>query len=277
AEPLTSGLEVVRLFSVLRDVQTFDFFRLGDAYARNHIRYFEQNDGPYQRKAPSNQNAHQLIAKLSPMAIQTAYRLARAENRVDHLLCEDSSQEGADGATRAVRAEGIQGVIIAEDRLYFRHHEVADQARDKANRESRHRSDETRGRGNRHKPSDGPGNRTQSARSPILDPLRDAPADGGRSCGKVRGHKGACRERTRGQRAAGVKTKPPDPEQTCADKTQHQRVGWHGLPRIAGPLPEIQRTHQRRDSRTDMHYRSTRKIQRWEFSAEGRVQEPAFA
>src|SRR5579859_2528550 len=116
AVPLASGLEGVRLFTVLRDVQTFDLFRFGDAYARNHIRYFEKNDGAHQGEPPGNQNSHQLIAKLSPVAIQTAHRLASAENRIDHLLCENSGQKRADGATRAVHAERVQCIIIAEDR-----------------------------------------------------------------------------------------------------------------------------------------------------------------
>src|SRR5580704_5019601 len=138
-----SGLEVIRLFTVLRDVQTFDFFGFGHAHTGNHIRYFQQDDGSDQSEAPSNQHAYKLVAELSPMSIHSADWFACAENRIDHLLREDAGQEGADGATRAVNSKSIQRIIIAEDRFYFCHHPIPDHASNKANRESRHWSYES--------------------------------------------------------------------------------------------------------------------------------------
>ena len=51
------------------------------------------------------------------------------------------------------------------------------------------------------------------------------------SCGE-----GAGRERTCGQRAAGVETKPADPKQAGANETQHQAVRGHDRLRIAQAL-----------------------------------------
>src|SRR5271169_622786 len=140
-----SGFEVIRFFAVLRDVQAFDLLRLTHAHAGNHIRYFQEHNGADERKAPGNQYAYKLVAELSPVTVHSAYGFTRAENRIDHLLREDAGEERADGAARAVNAESIESIIIAEDRFYFRHHVVADQTRDKANRQGRHRSYESRG------------------------------------------------------------------------------------------------------------------------------------
>ena len=50
-----SGLEVVGLFTVLGDVQTFDLFGLAHAHTVNHIRYFQQHNGSNQREShPGN-------------------------------------------------------------------------------------------------------------------------------------------------------------------------------------------------------------------------------
>src|SRR5271163_621266 len=122
----SSGFQVVGFFAVLRDVETFDLIRFAHADASNHIRYFQQDNGSYQGEAPREEYAYKLITKLAPVAVQSSNGLARAENRVDHLLRKDPGQERADRAACAVNAEGIEGIVIAEDRFYFRDHPVAD-------------------------------------------------------------------------------------------------------------------------------------------------------
>src|SRR4249920_1305034 len=118
--PVTlSGLEVIGLFAVLRDVQPFDLFRFGNAHAGNHICYFQEHNGANQRKAPGNQYAYKLVAKLSPMSVESANGFARAEDRIDHLLGENAGQERADSAACAVDAKSIEGIIVAEDGFYF--------------------------------------------------------------------------------------------------------------------------------------------------------------
>ncbi len=154
-----SGLEVVRFFTVLRDVQTFDLFRFGHAHAGNHIRYFQQHNGSDQREAPGNQYAHKLVAELAPVSVHSANRLACAKNRIDHLLSEDAGQERADRSAGAVNSESVQGIIVAEDRFYLRDHVVADQAGDKADCQGRHRAYESRRWSNCYQSSHGPGDR----------------------------------------------------------------------------------------------------------------------
>jgi hypothetical protein len=48
-----------------------------------------------------------LIANLSPIAIESAHCLARAINRIDYLLGENSREQRSNRSTRAVHAEGI--------------------------------------------------------------------------------------------------------------------------------------------------------------------------
>src|SRR5579862_3228275 len=133
-----SGLEVIGLFAVLRDVQTFDFLYFAHAHAGNHIRYFEKDNGADDGEAPGNQYADELVAELTPVAVKSADGFACAEDGIDDLLREDSGQESADGAASAVNTEGVEGVVVAEDRFYLGHHEVTDEASDKADGERRH-------------------------------------------------------------------------------------------------------------------------------------------
>src|SRR5271167_91105 len=213
-----SGFEVIRFFAVLRDVQAFDLLRLTHAHAGNHIRYFQEHNGADERKAPGNQYAYKLVAELSPVTVHSAYGFTRAENRIDHLLREDAGEERADGAARAVNAESIESIIIAEDRFYFCHHVVADQACDKADCESGHWSHESCRWCDCHEPCNRSGDCAESARAAVLDPLRDAPAHCRCSGGHVRGHKCARRQGACCQRATCVKAEPADPQETRANK-----------------------------------------------------------
>src|SRR5580704_15464281 len=130
-----SGLKVVGLFAVLRDVQTFDLFCFTYAHSGNDIRYFEKDNGADDGEAPGNQYTHKLVAELAPVAVHSADRFACAEDGIDDLLRKDSGQKRADGAARTVNAEGVEGVIVAENRFYLGDHEIADQAGDKPDRQ----------------------------------------------------------------------------------------------------------------------------------------------
>src|SRR5580704_8001275 len=107
---------------MLRDVQSFNLFRFRYTNAGNHVCYFQEDNGADQRKAPGDQYAHKLVAKLSPVTIHTADGLACAENWIDHLLGENAGQESANRATCAVNSKSIQSIIISEDRFYLRNH-----------------------------------------------------------------------------------------------------------------------------------------------------------
>jgi hypothetical protein len=85
-----SGFEIVSFFAMLGDIKAFDFFGFTYAHTGDHIRYFQEHNGADERKAPGDQNAYELIAELSPVAVQTADWFACAENRIDELLSENA-------------------------------------------------------------------------------------------------------------------------------------------------------------------------------------------
>ena len=99
---------------------------------------FRRTIVPTSAKPQAISYAHNLIAELAPVAVEATHRFAGAENRVDDLLRKDAGQQRADRAARAVHAEGIEGIVVAEDRLHFRDHEIADQPGDKSDRQRGH-------------------------------------------------------------------------------------------------------------------------------------------
>src|SRR5262249_4001330 len=126
ASPLPLRLQIVRFLAVLSNVKAFHLVILADAEAGNPIGYFENHDRADKRKAPREKHADQLIAHLSPMAVARAHRLAPSENRIDAPLRANSREQGADRAPGTVDPEGVQRVIIPEERLHLRHHQVAE-------------------------------------------------------------------------------------------------------------------------------------------------------
>src|SRR5215831_10283015 len=135
ASPLPLRLQIVRFLAVLSNVKAFHLVILADAEAGNPIGYFENHDRADKRKAPREKHADQLIAHLSPMAVASAHRLALSKNRIDDSLRENSGEQSADRAAGPVYAEGVQRVIIPEERLDFRYHQVAEHPGDQANEE----------------------------------------------------------------------------------------------------------------------------------------------
>ena len=73
-----------------------------------------------------------LVDDLAAVAVHQAERQDLAggilESVVDGAGGEDAGEDGAQGSARAVDAEGIQGVVIAEPGLHAGDHEVADHA-----------------------------------------------------------------------------------------------------------------------------------------------------
>src|SRR5262249_55935646 len=130
ASPLPLRLQIVRFLAVLSNVKAFHLVVLADAEAGDPIGYFENHHRADKRKAPREKHADQLIAHLSPMAVARAHRLALSKNRIDDRLRENAGEQGAGGAAGTVDAEGVQRVIIPEQRLHLRYHQVADDAGD---------------------------------------------------------------------------------------------------------------------------------------------------
>src|SRR5215467_7185168 len=98
------------------------------------------------------------------------------EDRIYGARRKDSCKQRADGSSRAVDAEGIERVVVAEARLDLRHHQIAEHTGNKAYEESGHWSDKPRCRSNGYQPGNGPGDRAQSAGLAIAQPLSRTPS-----------------------------------------------------------------------------------------------------
>src|SRR5712692_2870916 len=91
------------------------------------------------------------------------------------------------------------------------------------------------------------------------------------------GHKRAGGKAAGPQGAPGVEAKPSYPEQAGADEAKDHAMRWHGLFRVAQALSQIEGADERRDTRSNVNDRASRKIQRGEYAAESRVQKASLA
>src|SRR5689334_24730642 len=91
------------------------------------------------------------------------------------------------------------------------------------------------------------------------------------------GHERARGETAGAQGASRIESKPAYPQKARADKTQHDAMRQKRLARISYPLAEIERAHQCRNSRADVHHRSAREIQGRKSSPARGIQESTLA
>src|SRR5207248_6177459 len=110
----TSGFQIVAFLTMLRDVQPFDLMVLAHPHADQQIGDLQKNNCADQRHDPGSQNPNQLIAYLRPVSIDRAYGFAGAKDGVDRLRGKDPGEQRAHCSARAMDAESIERVIIAE-------------------------------------------------------------------------------------------------------------------------------------------------------------------
>src|SRR4051812_20347948 len=75
---------------------------------------------------------------------------------------------------------------------------------------------------------DRPRNSAEDARFAVRHPLSEQPAEGRRSRTEVGGDEGAGGETRGAERAAGVESKPADPQEARPDKAEDHTVRLHG-------------------------------------------------
>lgn len=140
-----------------------------------------------------------------------------------------------------MHAEGIEGVIVAEDALDGGDHEVAEEAGDESDEEGRHGLHEAGGGGYGHKPGDCAGDAAEGAGLAAVTPFGDGPTDSCRGSGEMGGHESTCGQGTARKGAPSIETEPSDPEQAGPHHAEHHGMWRHVLLGIAEPLSEVER------------------------------------
>src|SRR5271157_4362581 len=101
---------------VLRNTQTDS-----DVY------YLQDDHSSHDCQPPGNHYSDQLIEQLVGIAFDPSrsqcISLSIFKDGIHGARCEDARQKGSQSTPRAVHAERIERVVIAEHRLYLGHHE----------------------------------------------------------------------------------------------------------------------------------------------------------
>ena len=74
-----------------------------------------------------------------------------------------------------------------------------------------------------------------------------------------------------------LKSEPSHPQQARPDEAEHDAMRQRRLLRISDSFSQVERAHQRGDSRGDVHHRAAGEIERREASAQCGIQQPALA
>jgi len=172
-----SGIEIVPFLAVLRKIEAGHLVLGSETETDDFVDDKEQNQRADDGESPRNADADKLIEDLAPMAVDAARGDALAVNGIDDTGGEYAGEEGAESASRAVNAEGVEGIVVAEAGLNLEDHEGADEAGGKADENRGHRLDEAGGRGNSDEAGDRAGDGAQSCGLAIVEPLEDGPAD----------------------------------------------------------------------------------------------------
>ena len=175
-----------------------------------------------------------------------------------------------------MHAEGVQGVVVAEEAFDDEDHEEAEGAGDKADGQGAHGLDKAGGGGDGDQAGNRAGDGAQSRGLAVVNPLSDRPADGGSGSGKVGVDESARGQTVGGQRAARVESEPAYPQQTGADEAEHHGVGLHFGVRVADALAQVEAGDQRGDAAGDVDHRAAGKVERRELAAGG-VEQAAHA
>src|SRR5579863_10036529 len=275
-KPRRSSLECVAFLAVLRKIEAGHF--LLRCYPQSHdlIDNNQENQRADNRDSPRSSNGGKLVEHLMPIAVDGAGGLAGSVDGIDNPGSEDAGEERSERSTRAVYAECIQRVIVAEDRLDLEDHEGAEKSRRKSNGERRHGLHESRSRSDGDKSRDRAGDCAQRRGLAIVNPLKDRPSQGGSGSGKMRGDESTGGEAIGRHRAACVKSEPAHPQQARTDEAQYQRVRRHRCVWIADALAYIKGADQRGNTARNVHHRAAREIEAGNMRA-GRVEQATHA
>src|SRR3990170_2368472 len=189
ADGLISCLsERIAALAVLRNIQPLELVLVAHAQAHRPVYYLQYPEGYDERIEAARAYCYRLLQE----ELRVAEEEAVCACGVNGGRREKARGDGAPDAAHAVYAEGIERIVIAEERLYPGYRQIADHARHYAGGEPQH------------------------GRLAPVHPLSAHPRERGGRGGRVGHEKGGCGEAVRAKRAPGVEAEPPEPEEPGA-------------------------------------------------------------
>ena len=118
------GFEIVPFLAVQRDIEAADLLIFRNAQADEEIGHFQNDERADDCEDPRDCDSDELIQDLMRVAIKEAHiqciALGIFEDSVHEFCREETGEKRADCAAGAVDAEGVERIIVAEDRFHFR-------------------------------------------------------------------------------------------------------------------------------------------------------------
>src|SRR5215469_2831085 len=234
----------ISLFAVLGQIEALNLFLFRHPQPDDEIYNLENDERTHDRKHPRDYNAHELIEQLMSIPFEQArcqrIPLRIFEDRVHSRGGENTGQQRAQRSACAMDTEGVEAVIVSESSLHLGNHPEAERAGDQSDQNRGHGSHEPGRRRYGDQSRDRTGDRSQSARFTVPEPLGGAPSNrGGSGCEMCR-YEGTRGQTPCRQRAARVKPEPSHPQQAGADEAQHHAMRRDGCFGVADALAQIQ-------------------------------------
>ena len=236
---------------MLVDVQSLFLYAAVDTDAHGLVGELEQQEGHHGAEDDGDDGGGNLYPQLVPVSVERALHSSFAG---DALCGEDAGQDGADDASHAVHAEGVERVVIAQLRLDDCHHVEAGGGGDDADAE---------GSGDVHAPrcgsdgdQSGDGTRADAygGRLAVACPVDDHPGQCSGAGGKVCHEEGVGGNAVGCQSATRVEAEPSQPEEGGAHEDKGHVVGCHGVSRtVVAASADEQCHHQGGDAGIDVH------------------------
>ena len=184
------------------------------------------------------------------------------EVRVDVRGGEEAGHERAHRTADGVNTEGVERVVVLEDRLQLGAGQERHHAGEHADDDRARRVHEAGGGRDHDEAGDRARAEAEDGRLAAGDPLEQRPHAAGDRGGERRGHERVGGDAVGGDRAAGVEAVPADPQHAGADHGQRQAVRQEGALAEARALAEDQAEHQRRPTGRHVDDRAAREVDR---------------
>src|SRR3972149_2004967 len=226
ADGLISCLsERIAALAVLRNIQPLELVLVAHAQAHRPVYYLQYPEGYDERIEAARAYCYRLLQE----ELRVAEEEAVCACGVNGGRREKARGDGAPDAAHAVYAEGIERIVIAEERLYPGYRQIADHACHQSQQYRRYGADKARSGRYRDEARHYAGGEPQHGRLAPVHPLSAHPRERGGRGGRVGHEKGGCGEAVRAKRAPGVEAEPPEPEEPGAQYSEREVMRHHQI------------------------------------------------